>query len=270
MSTNLVPLATRIKPSLENDARLSPRLRDFLTQLKFRRENGISPKELPLENMFRITTSDMEEIRSVNRKLSGETGGAVPRVATPAQTRTEKPTHTWRERAAEAPLKFQTQNWFNGGKFDREQAMGEPGLMLYAGSINRKEIDKDSRLRPGFNPRNIRSSLTTVDTCLKRVVPDYRGGEAKSSLNTSFYQAVPFTGLGSGIGNIEVNNEMYYGETSRSTQVRNVANTAINRFEPLIRDDFQHPDNVVLPFPRGGIDTRNADKYSRKDQYKRI
>jgi hypothetical protein len=109
-----------------------------------------------------------------------------------------------------------------------------------------------------------------MDTCLKRAVPDFRGGEAKSSLNTSFYQAVPFTGIGSGFGDMTVNNEIHFGENTRSYQDRKVADVAIDRFEPLLRTDFQHPSSVVLPFPRGGVDTRNFDRYSRQDQTHKV
>lgn len=236
----------------ENDLRLAPNVREYIRQEKFQRLNGIESL-VPLEKVYGITQADITMI------------GKSLHLNQPA--RSEQATNTWKERVATAPLKLKFSNLNNDNSNMRERALAEPGVMMYGGSINPTEIDVDSRLRGGNVSRTRDTAHSTMDTCLGRSVPDYRGGEIKSSSNTAFYRAVPFTGIGSGFGDMDVNNDMHFGENTRTYQDRKVVDVAIDRFEPLINDDFQHPDSVVLPFPRGGVDTRNFDRYSRQDQF---
>jgi hypothetical protein len=253
--SNQVP---RSKVSLSEDLSLPPHIREYMHQKKFHAENHIQPS-VPLEKIYGITSGDIAVLKS------GKCKDQFNRASRP-----EAQADTWRERVSTAPLRFRTQNWNREGKNARDCALGEPGVTIFGGNINPDEIDVDSRLRGRVVSRTASSPATIMDTCLKRAVPDYRGGEVKSGLNTSFYQAVPFTGIGCGTGNMTVNNEIHFGETSRNYQDRKVTGAAIDRFEPLLRTDFQHPDSVVLPFPRGGVDTRNFDRYSRQDQSHKV
>jgi len=66
-------------------------------------------------------------------------------------------------------------------------------------------------------------------------------------------------GPGRGIGNLDSSNILRYGESTR-LENKNFKkyNETIknNRFEFLDRN-VQNPDNIVLPFPRGGENTRS-------------
>lgn len=253
--SNQVPQS---KVPLSENLSLPPHVREYVRQKQFYVDNQIQPS-VPLEKVYGITASDISRIKNLKGAENFNN-----------QSRTELKADTWREKVSTAPLKFTTQNWNKEGKSTRECMLSEPGVTMYGGNINPEEIDRDSRLRARVQHRTASSAVTTMDTCLKRAVPVYRGGEAKNGMNTSFYQAVPFTGIGCGTGNMTVNNEIHFGENTRSYQDSKVVDVAIDRFEPLLRDDFQHPDSVVLPFPRGGVDTRNFDRYSRQDQVHKV
>jgi hypothetical protein len=239
----------------EDDLRLAPNVREYIRQKKFHMANGIDAP-VPLEKVYGITQLELVKIWK-GLQLN-------------QPSRPEQAAETWKERVATAPLRLKFNNMNNNdsnSSNNREKALAEPGVTMYGGSINPAAIDIDSKLRGNNVARTRDTAHSTMDTCLVRSVPDYRGGEIKSSSNTAFYRAVPFTGIGSGFGDMNVNNNMHFGENTRTYQDRKITDVAMDRFEPLINDDFQHPDSVVLPFPRGGIDTRNFDRYSRQDQF---
>lgn len=68
---------------------------------------------------------------------------------------------------------------------------------------------------------------------------------------------------GHGFGNTNIDNYVKFSESSRQIYTENISNLEQNRFYMLNRN-YMDPKHIVLPFPRGGIDSRNLDKYSRK------
>jgi hypothetical protein len=257
------PAPSRIAP--EDDIALPPNVREYLRKVRFYRESGIVPGVDPARE-FSITSTDRELIARVSSSR-----GRI-RVASETRTSATDTGRNWREQMSSAPLKYRSQDWeaIGSAPSARQASVSQPGITFSGGSINGRAIDSDSHLRGNYTARAQDHKQTQMDTCQKRAYPDYRGGEVKASLNTAFYQAIPYRGLGAGMGNIEVNNHIQFGETTRIYTDKKVAGSAIDRFEPLLRDDFQQPDHVVLPFPRGGIDTRSFDRYSRQDGVKRL
>lgn len=76
------------------------------------------------------------------------------------------------------------------------------------------------------------------------------------------YMAPPNKNLRYGIAKDDINLDLRLGLDTR--QGDNISNIELSdfRFEKLSRN-YQNADNIVLPFPRGGIDTRNLDKFSK-------
>lgn len=73
-------------------------------------------------------------------------------------------------------------------------------------------------------------------------------------------------GPGKGFGNLDVNNDIRTSEATRLQNdnfKRHKEAEITTRFE-FIKDNYQDPKHVILPFPRGGYITRN-DKKSKEE-----
>ena len=238
---------------LEDDLTLPPNVREWIRKVKHYKRNNIALQIDPVRE-FGVTKADIDLVNKRSKVLASaqQTAGS------------------WGEHR-NAPLKYrEQQSWGGCASSGYSDSLSVPGLTFTGGSIDQCGIDSDSGLRGSYVSRTNDGTSTFMDTCQKRAFPAYRGGEVKATLNTSFYQAIPFRGLGAGMGPVDVSNHIHFGETSRTYSDKKLANLAIDRMEPLIRDDFQQPEHVVLPFPRGGYDTRNFDRYARQDGVKRI
>lgn len=93
----------------------------------------------------------------------------------------------------------------------------------------------------------------------------FRNITNRTNLDTSEYVRNGFKGHGRGIGDIHAESDLKFGLDTRQAQ-EDVSNTEFCRFEKLFRN-YQNPHHVQLPWKRGGIDTRNLDKFSRKNYY---
>ncbi len=93
----------------------------------------------------------------------------------------------------------------------------------------------------------------------------FRNVSNSTNLDTSGYVRNGFKGHGRGIGDVNVEAELKFGIDTRLAQ-ENVSVKEWCRFERLFRN-YQNPNNLVWPYTRGGIDTRNLDRFSRKNYY---
>ena len=66
-----------------------------------------------------------------------------------------------------------------------------------------------------------------------------------------------------GLRNVQLESMMWYGEPSGTKKSDGYPQPAEHNYQ-YVDKDVQHPDHVVLPFPRGGYSTRNLDKISVK------
>lgn len=140
-----------------------------------------------------------------------------------------------------------------------------PGMLPTSKNGQAKQIDIESSLRcPQLHNGN--KTNMVLDTDDKNKDKDYRNFRLMDDSNnrgdTSFYYTGGYKGAGRGFGNIDDNMSLRYSKDTRQDNT-NISNIEINRFQKLFRN-YQNADNLVLPFPRGGIDTRNLDKYSKE------
>ncbi|AYV79393.1 MAG: hypothetical protein Faunusvirus12_6 [Faunusvirus sp.] len=125
-------------------------------------------------------------------------------------------------------------------------------------------IDTDTLLRePG---------LLLEDTPAEQVDMKYNKYNAVKGLghlgrtrdvDSVYYLPTPIK-QGRGDGNMDVNNYVSIAEGTRLLNGESISNIDQNRLYVLDRN-YQDPKHIVLPFARGGIDTRHIDKYSRKN-----
>jgi len=85
----------------------------------------------------------------------------------------------------------------------------------------------------------------------------------RKDLDWSNYIRTAYKGPGHGFGNTDINNYVTYSESTRQIYTEHLGDIEQNRFYDLNRN-YMDPKHIVLPFPVGGIDTRNLDKYTRK------
>jgi hypothetical protein len=106
-----------------------------------------------------------------------------------------------------------------------------------------------------------------MDTDENNKGEDYRDLRIKKEENcttgnnyTTNYVSGPNRVQGHGFGNIDV--DLRLGLDTRVGE--NISNIEITdfHFEKLSRN-YQNPINIVLPFPRGGVSTRDIDKFSK-------
>ena len=138
------------------------------------------------------------------------------------------------------------------------------GILPTVKNFDSKQIDIESQLRC---PKNSFEKKTEMVSDLDNVNEDYRKFILADKVNirdrTEFYFPGGYRGSGRGFGNLDDNMNLRYGKDTRQDK-KNISDIETNRFQKLFRN-YQNPDNLVLPFARGGIDTRNFDKYTREN-----
>ena len=93
-------------------------------------------------------------------------------------------------------------------------------------------------------------------------------------LNTNQYQAVPLKGNGvnliGGTRDVDIENQLMKGLPEQNAKFKSLGypNYSDHSFQ-YISKDIQDPNHVVLPFSRGGINSRNENNFKRAKQYNR-
>ena len=96
----------------------------------------------------------------------------------------------------------------------------------------------------------------------------------KKYLNTSNYQAVPLRGNGvnliGGTRDVDTENYLMKGLPERDAKFKSLGypNYSDHSFQ-YISNDIQDPNHTVLPFARGGINSRNENNFKKAKQYTR-
>jgi hypothetical protein len=277
---------------------LEPRLQEYVKKRNQYSLSNIKPN-VPLEQEYRVTAEDQKKIfmfdrctvgqRKMNKAMinsfehpdllacvdndvSGENGKnayrTFPKFGEVKDTKTcYKPDPTLGK-----PMKYFIRTFnVDCGKDCKtqprdEMMINEPGFLINGGCINQDKINDDSALRYANTQCHLRSGescMSDMDLRYKYVIPRQRARcNRDDDLSYAFYQAVPYMGQGSGLGDVDMSTLMKQG-TATNFKARKLGGITIDRFETLPRD-MQDPDHIVLPFPRGGIDTRHLDKYARR------
>jgi len=70
-------------------------------------------------------------------------------------------------------------------------------------------------------------------------------------------------GPGRGFGNVDLNNQFRDGESTRLSNETFHKNqeSYINERSDILTKNYQNPDNIILPFPRGGEITRKSENF---------
>jgi hypothetical protein len=128
----------------------------------------------------------------------------------------------------------------------------------YTQSKNKTSIELNTKLSPnnfsvGYqNNLNVKSINNKVENGIyinKDVKPRYINDK-------------PYTGPGKGIGNLDISDNVRFGLDTRryNDEFRNINEGSIlDRFD-ILDKNVQNPNNIVLPFPQGGVQTRNNKK----------
>jgi hypothetical protein len=110
---------------------------------------------------------------------------------------------------------------------------------------------------PGFSKMS-KNKLESVGIENKLQFNKYK--DTKELDRVDFYYTNSSVGPGHGFGNLNISNDMHYGNSSRTDtkefkEIRESNQLFDYQFQYLDRN-FQDPDHIVMPFPRGGNTTR--------------
>ncbi len=171
------------------------------------------------------------------------------------------------------PINNEEKLKYNDTGFERELEINKvlyvPGLLPTTSNHQSSNIDIETNLLKAettYNQKNIMKLDTDKDNENK----DYRnfsmiGQKKRESLNHGDYVRNGFKGSGRGFGDVDVDAELRYGANSREDKKTARSQDLKDYKFHHMYYDFNDEKNNVLPFPRGGIDTRNLDKYRNKN-----
>ena len=157
---------------------------------------------------------------------------------------------------------------FNDKGFDRELEINKviyvPGLLPSSANNQSSSVEVETDLLRAETTFNRKSEIELkTDEKEKNEVGNFfvENSKKRESINHGDYIRNGYKGNGRGFGNQEISQQLRYGENSRDVK-KTARSTDLKdyKFHDLLLD-LHDEDNVVLPFPRGGIDTRNLDKY---------
>ncbi len=138
-------------------------------------------------------------------------------------------------------------------------------------------IDIESFLRNSYSQSKSKTSIqlskkfspTTFDINYhdNRHINNYENKfNKKKIVQPRYFNDKPYTGPGRGIGDVNISDNTRVGLDTRryNEEYRNINEAEIlDRFQ-FIDKRFQDPNNVVLPFPQGGVQTRDNKKLVKK------
>ena len=121
---------------------------------------------------------------------------------------------------------------------------------------SKNDLKKDT---PGFWNYENKSVDTESFLLLPKKRTPISTGQIQEPINTSDSILGSNFSAGRGFGNLDVSNDIRFGENSRSNLddfKKKREGMIVDRFEYLNKN-FQDPQNIILPFPRGGEITRS-------------
>jgi hypothetical protein len=183
------------------------------------------------------------------------------------------PENDWKQVSEMKPMKYRLAATYSGktdGMFPTDQHLYQPGVFVEGRNFNQKNVDIDSELlRPSYVDQDTSgvSRPSYMDKCYKVVIPGGRNNSCYTDeyLNHSYYFSVPFMGASSGSNeDTDLETSMKHSEATRNSKQKKTAGAPVDRFFDLDRP-IQDEGHIILPFPRGGVDARAIDKWTKKD-----
>lgn len=149
-------------------------------------------------------------------------------------------------------------------ELDLEDVINVKGMLSSNNNFQSSDVDTETSLR---NPEitNKVKQVTKLDMDKDNKGKDYRNfslmsEKLRETLNHGDYVNNGYKGNGRGFGDVVISQDLRYGKNSRdekkTARSHDLKDLKFNNIVISLNDE----DNIVLPFPRGGIDTRNLDK----------
>ncbi len=158
---------------------------------------------------------------------------------------------------------------FNSNSFDRELDLKDiinvrGKLPQGSNNFQNSDIEINTKLRNSESTNKMKQ-ITKLDTDKDNKGKDYRNFSLKSekmreTLNHGDYVNNGYKGNGRGFGDVNISQDLRYGKNSRDEKKTARSHDLKDLKFNNLMINFSDEDNVVLPFPRGGIDTRNLEK----------
>ena len=158
---------------------------------------------------------------------------------------------------------------YNNKQFNRCLEINPLGKIPNSTNPQSMNIDLESNLLLSKNTYE-KKNLYTLDKDEQNKDKEYRNFSLKSNtkrvnLNHGDYIRNGNKTNGRGFGDHTIDSELRYGKSTRNEKKTARSHDFLdNTFHPLF-PNYNDESNVVLPFYRGGIDTRNLDKYRKKN-----
>lgn len=144
-----------------------------------------------------------------------------------------------------------------------------PGMLPTISNHQTNNTDVETYLLHPENTYKKKSSVT-LDIDNENKDKEYRsftleGKEMRKNLYIGDYMNNGYKGQGRGYGDYEISSKLRYGYNSRldnnETRQADISELSFNSADLGLNE----PNGSVLPFPRGGIDTRNLEKFRKEN-----
>lgn len=149
-------------------------------------------------------------------------------------------------------------------ELDLEDVINVKGMLSSNKNFQRSDVDTETSLRNAEFTNKVKQ-VTKLDIDENNKGKDYRNfslmsEKLRETLNHGDYVNNGYKGNGRGFGDVVISQDLRYGKNSRdekkTARSHDLKDLKFNNIVISLNDE----DNIVLPFPRGGIDTRNLDK----------
>ena len=147
---------------------------------------------------------------------------------------------------------------------DLKDAINVRGMLPSNKNFQTNDVDVETNLRIAESTNKVKQ-VTKLDMDDENEGKDYRNfslmsEKVRETLNHGDYVNNGYKGNGRGFGDVSVSQDLRYGKSSRdekkTARFHDLKELKFNNIVISLNDE----ENVVLPFPRGGIDTRNLEK----------
>ena len=149
-------------------------------------------------------------------------------------------------------------------ELDLEDVINVKGMLSSNKNFQSSDVDTETSLRNSEITNKVKQ-VTKIDIDKDNKGKDYRNfslmsEKLRETLNHGDYVNNGYKGNGRGFGDVVISQDLRYGKNSRdekkTARSHDLKDLKFNNIVISLNDE----DNIVLPFPRGGIDTRNLDK----------
>ena len=147
---------------------------------------------------------------------------------------------------------------------DLKDAINVRGMLPSNKNFQTNDVDVETNLRNAESTNKVKQ-VTKLDMDDENEGKDYRNfslmsEKVRETLNHGDYVNNGYKGNGRGFGDVSVSQDLRYGKSSRdekkTARFHDLKELKFNNIVISLNDE----ENVVLPFPRGGIVTRNLEK----------